>query len=479
MKLIEHKLRMVIYLIILLPLFYTSCDKKEIIDINEEEKENIDSIKAAKETIKLVNEFIYKRTSTFYLWADKIPAGIDYKTYDDPAKLFDDMYYPTLDHWSFVTGKAKQLSDDLNGKRKAAGFRFRPFLYPNSQSDVYFLVMFVYPDGSAYKAGLRRGDLILKVDGNKITADNYNELLNNDVLNLSIGKLENQQVVDANKSITVTKVEQDFSPIIKHKVITKNSKKIGYFLFDQFISKYDKDMLAVIQSFKNEGVTDLVLDLRFNSGGYVSTCAALGSSLVSASDAGKIFLTYHWNSQITNSYKNNPKYDHLFKKEFPKSPVNLDVKNLYVLSSKSTASASEAIVNCLRPYTNVVLIGDTTAGKYTAVNVFEDDNDPPKHNWAIFLVTSRIANVDGVTDYVNGLVPDYLVMDNLVSPLGDENEPLFAKAIELITGSQTAKSATTSLPDDWKMLDDVSEKSFEKEGLLINDDYTLKLKVEN
>ncbi len=471
MKVLKQKINLVAYLIILLPLIYASCDKNEVIDIDEKNKQ--DSIKLAKKTIQTVNQFIYETTSDLYLWEKHIPKGLNFKTYQDPKKLFKDMYYPKLDRWSFVTDKSKQLKDDLNGKRKASGFRLRPFYYPDSEEDVFFLVVFVYPDGNAYKAGLRRGDLILKVNGSKITKDNYKEMFNNDNLKLSIGKMENKKVVDLQKTVSVVKIEQDFSPIIKHKVITKNNRKIGYFLFDQFISKYDKKMFEVMQSFKNEGIEDLVLDLRFNSGGYVSTCANLGSSIVSASYAGQTFLTYQWNDKVTNYYKNKPDYAHLFKKDFPVTPVNVDVKNLYVLSSRSTASASEAIVNCLRPYINVVLIGDTTSGKYTAVNVFSDDNEPPKHTWAIFLVTSRIANAKGETDYIDGFVPDYLVEDNLTTPLGDENEPLFAKAIELITGSSTAKSAVQKLPDDLQLLEPISEKSFEKEGIFINDNDVL------
>ncbi len=467
MKVLKTKISLLVLIILILPLFYVSCHKEEQVKPKPDGK---DSLIAKQDSIRNVKEFIYDITTFWYLWTDKIPGNINVDSYDDPHKLFEDMYYPTLDHWSFVTDNYKKLQDDLDGKRKAAGFRFRPFLYETGGNDIYFLVEFVYPDGNAYKAGLRRGDVIIKVDGEKPNKKNYRNLLSKDQLNLSIGKIEEAKVVDLNKTITVTKIVQDFSPIVKDTIIVKNNKKIGYFLFDQFISKYDDEMEGVIQSFKNDGIDELVLDLRYNSGGYVSTCAKLGSNLVPPINIGKTFLTYQWNAKVTQEFNaDKKKYGKHLKKDFPEPQVNLNLQNLYVLSSRSTASASEAIVNCLRPYMNVVLIGDTTSGKYTAVNVFSDRDKPAKHNWAIFLVTSRIANANGVTDYINGFVPDYLVQDNMLTPLGDENEPLFAKAIELITNSST-KNAIQELPENFQLLESVSENRFEKEGLMIMDD---------
>ncbi len=443
-------------IVVLLPLFYVSCEKQTTVKPKKNDETHI------------VKKFVYETTKNYYLWEEHIPADIDMNKYKNPNKLFKDMYYPKLDRWSFLTDNSQRLNNDLQGKRKAAGFRFRVYSYENNESELYFLVEFVYPDGNAYKAGLRRGDIITKIDGQKLNKSNYRDLISKDQLNLSFGKMKDNKIVDIEKTMNVTKLEQSFSPIIKDTIINKNGKKIGYFLFDQFINKYDDDMLKVLQSFKNEGIKDLVLDLRYNSGGYVSTCAKLGSSLTAFSNFNKTFLTYQYNKKLTNLYKRQINSDEYLKVKFPITGVNLDLRNLYVLSSRRTASASEAIVNGLRPYMNVVLIGDTTSGKYTAVNVFSDSNKPPAHNWALFLVISRIANVDGVTDYMNGFVPDHLVEDNLTTPLGDESEPLFAKAIELITGS-TAKSAVAELPENLKLHKIVYQNSFEEAGLMIND----------
>ncbi len=447
MEILKQKVKVLVVIMLILPLFYISCYKNEKVT----PKPNI------KDTILNVKNFIYDTTKYYYLWEEHIPKSINIDDYDDPNALFEAMYYPTLDRWSFVTDNYGKLQNSLNGKRKAAGFRMIPFRYEAGEKGIYLLVEFVYPDGNAFKAGLRRGNVITEINGTKLNDKNYRDLISNDQLALAIGKIKDNEVIDLNKTINVTKIEQNFSPIVKDTIIVKNNKKIGYFLFDQFISKYDDQMENVIQSFKNEGVDDLVLDLRYNSGGYVSTCAKLGSNIVPEVNIGNTFLTFQFNRRFNS-----------LKLKFPEPRVNLNLPNLYVLGSKRTASASEAIINCLRPYMNVVLIGDTTHGKYTAVNVYHDTHKPPHHDWAIFLVIARIANAQGNTDYINGFVPNYLVKDNFTTPLGSENEPLFAKAIELITGS-TAKSAIQKLPETFRLLEPIYENRFEKDGVMIID----------
>ena len=410
--------------------------------------------------------FVYDYTSQFYLWQEYIPVHLNIDNYADPFKLFEGMYYPTLDKWSFVTDDVETLLNSLSGVRKAAGFKFQPFKYTTDSKDLFLLVEYVHTDGEAYKAGLERGDVILMINGTTPTEDNFSDLVSQDNLELKIGELNGDQVVDLNETINVTKIEQAFNPILQHEVIEVGGKKIGYFLYDQFIADYDDEMTNVISSFSSQGIDELVLDLRYNPGGYVSTCALLGSMIVPAVNLDDIFLTYQWNDLVTSELGNDPEYEELFTTYFPEPSVNLDLNTLYVLTSERSASASEAIINCLRPYMDVVIIGEQTSGKYTSVRVFADPETPTTHNWGIFLVTSRIANADGVTDYVNGFTPDYFVADDYITPLGDITEPLLAQAISLITGS-TVKSAT-KLPA-FEAFGPVYENWMERDGLMIDD----------
>jgi len=433
---------------------FISCDRNEAGPI-------------ATDTVQLVKEFVYEITRDYYLWEEYIPGGININDYSDPFKLFEKMYYPTLDKWSFVTDDYEGLQNSLDGIRKAAGFKYQPFRYSVDSDDLFLLIDYVHTDGEAYKAGLERGDVIITVNGTTPTVSNYYDLISQDVLEFKIGELQDDQVVDLNETIVVTKKEQSFNPILQYQVIETGGKKIGYFLYDQFISDYDTEMINVISSFDAAGIDELVLDLRYNPGGYVSTCAKLGSMIVPAVNLDDIFLTYQWNDIVTNAWKDNPDNAHLFTLNFPETSVNLNLSTLYVLCSERSASASEAIINCLRPYMNVVLIGTQTSGKYTSVNVFYDNKPPTDHNWAVFLVTSRIANADGVTDYINGFTPDHVVEDDFITPHGDVTEPLLAKAIDLITGSITKSSK--KLPEQFDRIAPFYENWMEREGIMIND----------
>ena len=426
---------------------FVSCDRNEAGPVTTD-------------TVQLAKNFVYEITRDYYLWEEYIPGGIDINTYNDPFTLFNDMYYPTLDKWSSVTDDYEGLINSLNGVRKAAGFKFQSFRY-DTGDNLFLWVDYVHTDGEAYKSGLERGDLILKINGTTPTVSNLSNLISTDVLELKIGVYQGDQVVDLNETMTITKVEQAFTPILKHQVIVAGGKKVGYFLYDQFIADYDTEMTNVISSFIGAGIDELVLDLRFNPGGYVSTCSKLGSMIVPAVNLSDIFLTYQWNDIVTNAWKDNPDNAHLFTLYFPQTSVNLNLNTLYVLCSERSASASEAIINCLRPYMNVVLIGTQTSGKYTSVNVFHDDKTPSISNWGIFLVTSRIANADGVTDYINGFTPDHIVEDDFTTPLGNTTEPLLAKAIDLITGSVT--KSTKKLPSQFERI------TIEEKGIFIND----------
>ena len=417
--------------------------------------------------IKLGDDFVYEITSAFYLWIDYMPAGIDKYGYEGPAELFEAMYYPYLDHWSFVTDDYQTLQNSLDGEKKAAGYKFQLFRYNTTSNEIFVLVEYVHTDGEAYKAGLKRGDVIISVNNEILTETNYQTLLYQDIMEFGIGGLIGNEVVDLDKTITVSRIEQSFNPILQHQIIETGGKKIGYFLYDQFISDYDDTLVKVIKAFDDQGIDELVLDLRYNPGGYVSSCALFSSMLVPEANLNDVFITHQYNSILTEYYQLQPNADSNFVTYFPEPEVNLNINRLFVLSSGRTASASEALINGLKPYMNVTIIGEQTSGKYTGASLFHDLETPPAHNWGLYLILSKIANADGVTDFVNGFTPNYIVQDDYITPLGDQSEPLLAKAIELITG--VTKKSTAKLPESFISAGRSYDNWLEKEGVMIQD----------
>ena len=119
---------------------------------------------------------------------------------------------------------------------------------------------------------------------------------------------------------------------------------------------------------------------------------------------------------------------------------------MIVLTSGTTASASELVINGLKPYMDVVVIGENTFGKFYGSYLLYDQNDPPKHNWAIAPVVLKYANANGVTDFANGISPDIYLQDDLLkaTSFGDEADQMLATAIAFLNGNITSGRIASS-----------------------------------
>ena len=192
-------------------------------------------------------------------------------------------------------------------------------------------------------------------------------------------------------------------------------------------------MKQVFAGFKTENVSEFVLDLRYNQGGLV-TCAQLMTSLLAPADAlGKTFCIMEHNEKQSKSNETL-----LLKKNAELGNANLDLKRIYVLTGSVTASASEAVINCLIPYltrSNITIIGEKTIGKRVGSNTFGTKEE---YGWLLHPITLRIYNADHKADYANGFEPDVkikeLVVGNELLPFGDMNEMLLNEALSRITG---------------------------------------------
>ena len=212
------------------------------------------------------------------------------------------------------------------------------------------------------------------------------------------------------------------------------------------------------------GIDDLVLDLRYNGGGYLVTEEVLASMLapVSAVEAGNVLYQEVYNAKMAAEQQEEPtsfKTSFLFRNQGALQVIstvgaNPDLPRLYVLATDSSASASESLVCCLRPYMDVILVGEQTGGKYCAGYLMEakDWYDSAKKslgeseyeralpyvdNWGIYVMYSRYADCNGVTlSMPDGIAPDYRAEDDPLDgfALGDPGETMLAAALRLIEG---------------------------------------------
>ncbi|POY38525.1 peptidase S41 [Solitalea longa] len=397
-----------------------------------------------------VNNWIDDNMRYLYYWTDKIPSKTDKNL--DPEKYFESLLYKTEDRFSWIQESASDLQNSLNGVTKSVGFELK--LYTTGVgSNIIGHIMYVLPSSPAAKAGLKRGDIISKVNGTQLNTSNYYDLLFGlESFSVTTSTLSNGLFVDKEtKSLVALEIEED--PVFLDSVYTFNNKKVGYFVYNQFVAdpgndtkKYDKKMDEVFGRFKSKGVTDLVLDLRFNTGGLVTSSTLLASLIVKDLDASKVFYKKQYNAQVTKEILNDPSLgaDFLLGKFIAKANnIGNSINKLYVLTGNHTASASELLINGLKPYMTVVLIGAKTYGKNVGSITVTDETG--KIKWGMQPIVTKSFNSLGKSDYSTGFVPDIEDLDNRLDlkPLGDINEVLLNKALVQITGNVVTSAKAT------------------------------------
>ena len=422
----KNPLNTLAFLFILLIPFLFSCKKE-----NDE----------APELTQKVNEFIKLSMEDVYLWEQYLP-NIDIKTEFDSKEYFDKLLY-SEDKWSFITDDIQALEDSFNGVETTFGYSLAFYWRDSNKTSIIAYIEYVYPDSPAANANLKRGDIILLLDGVPLTLDNYMDLLYGSNISITLG-LKIDDIISQGATLSMTSQLLNLDPVFFSKIIEEDGKKIGYLFYAQYISNYNTSLDAVFQDFKNNGITDLVLDIRYNPGGYMSAAQYLCSSIVPSSvTADDVLVTLQWNDFYQNYWQTHSVYSQIAMNFTPDSVVNINMQKVYILTGSGSASASELTITGLDPYMDVVLIGDTTYGKYTGsitmkpIDIYTDESYYADFdNWGIQPIVLRYANANGVTDFKNGFAPDFYVYDNLSdgSQLGDTTEPLLAKALEQITG---------------------------------------------
>jgi hypothetical protein len=208
-----------------------------------------------------------------------------------------------------------------------------------------------------------------------------------------------------------------------------NNKVTGHLVFDSFIQPSTDELATAFAYFKSVGVNDLILDLRYNTGGYLYVAQALASYIAGNSLAGKqdYFATLTYNSKHQDQ---NTSYI------FQSTQSPLDLTRLVVISSRLTASASEAVMNGLKPFLDVVSVGDTTYGKPVGMNGWSVGE-----KYFYWPITFKMVNAANVGDYFAGLPPLKVVSDDITHDFSDRNELCLKAAINYLeTGIANAKS---------------------------------------
>jgi C-terminal processing protease CtpA/Prc len=410
-----------------------------------------------------INDFIWKGLNVYYLWQSDVPNLADNRfanltQYKDflanytPENLFDALRVDkSIDRFSWIVSDYTVLEQSFQGTTKNNGIEFKLSLDPNNNTKVVGIVSYIIPNSDASTKDIKRGEVFYGINGTTLTLDNYRSLLfsSSEIYTMNFADFDGTSIIPNGKSIDFTKTLLDENPILINKIINSGSYKIGYLMYNGFYSNYDILLNDAFASLKTQGVTDLVLDLRYNPGGSVQTATRL-ASMITGQYTGQVFskLTY-------NSKKSSNNTNYLFPDKIGTTPINsLNLSKIYILTTTGTASASELILNGLKPYINVIQIGDKTVGKnqasvtlYDSAN-FGSANRNPNHKYAMQPIVAYTVNKDGFGDYQSGIVPTFSLKESVSTygVLGNTSEPLLNTAIGKITGTARTFQQTTKTP---------------------------------
>ncbi|MCK5694508.1 MAG: hypothetical protein KAI08_16705 [Bacteroidales bacterium] len=410
------------------------------------EKETNNGSDLPKETL-ILNNWIWEGMNEVYLWEAYIP-DINWREEPDPMAFFHKLLFEE-DRNSWIVDDYEKLAAMFDGVETATGMSADPQLYTENQ--IVYFVEYVTPGSPAANSGIMRGDIIYTIDGQLLTKDNYRDLYYQTTANFGFADWDGDAMVPNGTEISLTAIQLNQNPVIHDEVIDYQGQKIGYLVYTQFTTGQQGEWLAelegVFEEYKSVGVSDVVVDLRYNPGGSLDLSAYMAASLapVAAMEDTAVFVNLVWNDLYNNYWAgadldNDGAADGLesyqLRIRLPQSNLNLNLSTVYFLTTKGTASASESLMSGLYPYMNVVQIGTTTYGKCYASITVDDWEEPKRHNWAMQPIVIKYANAAGFTDFVDGIAPDYQVEDNLLyaKPFGSLEDPLLAKALEEITG---------------------------------------------
>ncbi len=399
----------------ILPIFILaliSCSSDD--DLLSEEQPNHVPAGAYEEECK----WIYSQMNHYYLWRNDLPDSLscDYST--DPVTFYKSILSPK-DRFSYCKNNT---SYNPASEYRNSGFEYQT--YRLDDGNIIHQVLYVTNEALREK-GLHRGDFLF-ID------NNCNQII----------RVRNKgNTIMPTDTIETSAPFDPTNTVYLDSIYTINGHKIGYLCYLQFEST--DDLVPSLKRFYDARIDEMILDLRYNPGGYVHTCKYLSNSFVNEKGYNEIFQQCTYNDVLTGEYEKATGSGITINSfTTPDNGVGvlgnplygLNLKRLYVLTSKYSASASEAAIISMRPFMDVILIGEQTYGKGFGSWTIHDD----RFRYQLQPITMRYHNAIMETTPDDGLVVDYYVPDGYDTrkkDLGDIQEPLLAKAIELITGT--------------------------------------------
>jgi C-terminal processing protease CtpA/Prc len=341
------------------------------------------------------------------------PATKD--NYSDPYLLLEAMRYIEKDKWSFVADY-DEFNAEMAGTFVGHGIRV------GLDTDSLARIAMIYNNSPLYASGVRRGWIVKTVGGVAIAPliIAKNTTAYNNAWGPSTAGYPNTILFKKpnGKDTTITSTKSSFtinSVLVYDTLHLKTGAIAGHLVFESFIEPSEAELATAFAYFKARNVTKFILDLRYNGGGYLYIAQELASYLSGNSLAGTTFAQLSYNDQRQSANTTFP---------FITTPSPMNLPEVVVITTRLTASASEAVMNGLNPHLTVKSVGDTTDGKPVGMNGWKCG----KKYW-FWPITFKLVNSANLGEYFDGIAPDKIAIDDITCDFSDKNEKCLKEAI--------------------------------------------------
>jgi carboxyl-terminal processing protease len=371
------------------------------------------------------NLWIRDQLNTYYYWYQFLPGGVNPASYTTPEAYLEAVRYRPIDNsFSFITLAAS--SDSFYSDSQFIGYGFG-----NQTTSTEIRVLQVYNDSPASEAGLLRGDRITAVNGQTVAQMVANGTINNAFGSTEIGvasTIDWETQSGQRRNARMVKRLVTIPTVSLTRVVDVDGRRVGYLFFRNFVQPSTAALSEAFAALKAAGANELVLDLRYNGGGLVDVAVHLASLIGGARTNGQVMLNYVHNDRI------GPQLNKTVRFTNPDNALNL--QRLVVITTRGSASASELVINSLRPFMPVTIIGDSTYGKPVGQYGLRFCDK------ILYPVAFSIKNANLEGDFFDGLQVDCVAGDDYTQQLGDVAEASFAEALRFIrTGTCSPRSS--------------------------------------
>jgi membrane-associated protease RseP (regulator of RpoE activity) len=371
------------------------------------------------------NLWVRDQLNDVYYWYQHMPTGVSPLRFNSPEAYLEAVRYRPIDNFfSYIQSAA--ASDAFYSDSQTIKYGFTNEVRTN---DV--LVLQVWPDSGAADAGLERGDRIVEINGTSITTHvaggTLNAAFGPDVVGQQ-ASIVLEKPSGERKAVQMTKRLATIPTVSVTRLFDVDGRRVGYVVFNNFVQPSTAALNDAFAALKTGGATELVLDLRYNGGGLVDVARHLASLIGGARTDGQVAFNYVHNDKI------GPELNKVTRFTNPENALNL--QRLVVIAKRGTASASELVINALRAFIPVTIVGDNTYGKPVGSYGLRFCDK------ILFPIAFSIKNANLEGDYFDGLPVDCPAADDASHQLGDPAEGSLAEALTFLrTGGCTPRSS--------------------------------------